>query len=76
MKSCLNCYHFLSIDGEHAEGICKRYPPVLISGVKDDDAENICGCGTGISSYFSFPWTANEDRCGEFKAVRRRIKQG
>ena len=65
---CETCLFFYSYDGESTEeGKCRRFPPVLITGISDENAEYITGVLGGSVDFFSQPWVAPFDLCGEFK---------
>ena len=52
---------------ELSDGQCRRFPPVLITGLSNDHMEAITGCDSYEACFFSQPWVRKSDWCGEYK---------
>lgn len=77
LKCCANCKHWYCYDEEsfkkldgHADGECRRFPPnVPIFETTGDDSINVAKtllCVTRGTVMMSYPFTFEEDWCGEF----------
>ena len=69
---CNNCLYFKPRDDDEElagddAGKCRRYPPILISGIDADDAEYITGTWARDADYFSQPFVVGYEWCGEHK---------
>jgi hypothetical protein len=69
---CNNCLYFRPRDDDEelagdGAGKCRRYPPMLIAGIDEDDAEYIAGSWARDTNYFSQPYVIGHEWCGEFK---------
>ena len=77
---CDNCLFFRPRDPDEelagdGAGKCQRYPPVLISGIDEDDAEYITGSWARDTNYFSQPYVLGHAWCGEHKPRRADVCQ-
>lgn len=68
MRICQTCMHFKAAGDEDEPGNCLRYPPVVISDVREiedtDDPESTWITTATISE---FPEVQMMDRCGEWE---------
>ena len=73
-EKCKTCKYFyvgyVSYDPvEISKGRCRRFPPVLISGIPEDQYEYITSLDGSAVDFFSQPWVLNYDWCGEYKRM-------
>ena len=69
---CRACYYFLKRDDDHIEsgddvGQCRRYPPVLVAGLDDEQAEYLTGVSGDETDFFVQPYVSGLSWCGEFR---------
>lgn len=65
--TCETCVYCEKDEYTEDAAKCRRYPPVLITGIPEEYSEDITGAGVSQADFFSQPWVALWDWCGEYK---------
>lgn len=70
-ESCKTCRFFKAREEGEREnddgtGKCRRYPPVLITGLDDEAHTDITGVSDNETDFFEQPYVYDYDWCGEW----------
>jgi hypothetical protein len=79
-ESCETCRFFKAreedeLDHDDGDGKCRRYPPVLITGLDDEEHILITGIAGNETDFFSQPYVRGYGWCGEWMARLKRKKK-
>jgi hypothetical protein len=73
-ERCDCCRFFKAREGGHlqeddGDGKCRRYPPVLITGLDEEAHWDITGIAGNETDFFAQPYVCGYCWCGEWKAM-------
>lgn len=73
-EHCPSCKFFKPRDEDElnhddGDGKCRRYPPVLITGLSEEQSTYLTGIAGNETDFFEQPYVASFDWCGEYKAI-------